>query len=247
MATNARRATHGDVTVAAPWLSELQGNVFLRASFAYGGELRLHFGSPTGYVNAKLSKRSRGEWVLGLRSSPWVLSADGLILSRSTDEPQHALRHFGQVEGSVLAQARLRKSDAALTLRFDSGPSLLVLTEPARRPKSDLDLWELATPTGVFVVAHGDGALTIEDGADSAPSGPTMGRGDVHTVPHGAGWANKREGSTRVSNVAPTKAEAEAKGREMAKGAKVEHHVHKKDGTIGHSNRYDKESRRSKA
>lgn len=55
----------------------------------------------------------------------------------------------------------------------------------------------------------------------------------IHTVPHNDGWANKREGASRVSNTAKTKAEAQAKGRDMAKTEKTEHVIHNKDGSIG--------------
>lgn len=63
----------------------------------------------------------------------------------------------------------------------------------------------------------------------------------VHTVPHGDGWANRREGAKRVSNTAPTKAEAQAKGRDMAKQAKTEHVIHNKDGQVGATNSYGKD------
>ncbi len=65
-----------------------------------------------------------------------------------------------------------------------------------------------------------------------------MGKKPVHTVPYGEGWANRREGSPRVSNTAPTKAESQAKGREMAKQDKTEHIIHNKDGAIGSRNSY---------
>jgi hypothetical protein len=71
-------------------------------------------------------------------------------------------------------------------------------------------------------------------------------KGDVHTVPHGDGWANKVEGNSRVSNTASTKAEAQAKGRDMARKAKVEHLIHKEDGSIGQRNSYGNDPRRSK-
>ena len=64
----------------------------------------------------------------------------------------------------------------------------------------------------------------------------------VHTVPHGDGWANRRAGSQRVSNTAQTKAEAQAKGREMAKQDKTEHIIHNKDGEIGSRNSYGNDS-----
>lgn len=65
-----------------------------------------------------------------------------------------------------------------------------------------------------------------------------MAKGDVHTVPHGDGWANRREGNSRVSNTAPTKAEAQREGRDMARSSGAEHVVHRQDGTIGERNTY---------
>lgn len=65
-----------------------------------------------------------------------------------------------------------------------------------------------------------------------------MSKGDVHTVKHGDGWANRVEGDQRVSNTAPTKAEAQTKGRKMAIERGVEHVIHKEDGQIGARNTY---------
>jgi hypothetical protein len=60
----------------------------------------------------------------------------------------------------------------------------------------------------------------------------------VHTVKHGDGWANRREGADRVSRQFDTKAEAEAAGRQTAMREKTEHFIHKQDGTIGERNSY---------
>lgn len=60
----------------------------------------------------------------------------------------------------------------------------------------------------------------------------------VHTVSHGDGWANRREGASRVSKTFNTKAEAVQQGRNTAKTEKTEHFIHKKDGTIGEKNSY---------
>jgi hypothetical protein len=65
-----------------------------------------------------------------------------------------------------------------------------------------------------------------------------MSKGDVHTVKHGDGWANRAEGNERVSNTAPTKAEAQARGREMAIARGAEHLVHNQDGEIAQRNTY---------
>ena len=60
----------------------------------------------------------------------------------------------------------------------------------------------------------------------------------VHTVRRGDGWANRREGSDRVSKVYPTKKEAQQAGRATAKREGTEHLIHKRDGTIGERNSY---------
>jgi hypothetical protein len=75
-----------------------------------------------------------------------------------------------------------------------------------------------------------------------------MAKGDVHTAPHGDGWANKVEGGDRVSNTAPTKSEAQSAGRDMARDRGVEHLVHRQDGTISERNTYprSRDPRRSK-
>lgn len=63
-----------------------------------------------------------------------------------------------------------------------------------------------------------------------------MGKPPVHTVPHGDGWANRREGAQRVSRTFRTKAEAQAAGRGTAQRDETEHVIHNKDGQIGQRN-----------
>ena len=60
----------------------------------------------------------------------------------------------------------------------------------------------------------------------------------VHTVPMGNKWTNQRAGATRAGKNYDTKAEAQAAGRRTAMRAKVEHIIHKRDGTVGESNSY---------
>lgn len=75
-----------------------------------------------------------------------------------------------------------------------------------------------------------------------------MSKGDIHTSKHGDRWVNKAEGNERASNTAPIKAEAQAKGRDMAIERGVEHVIHREDGTIGERNTYprSRDPRRSK-
>lgn len=60
----------------------------------------------------------------------------------------------------------------------------------------------------------------------------------VHTVPHGDGWANRREGATRVSKTFDTKSEAVKAGRDTAARESTEHLIHNRDGAIGQRNSY---------
>jgi hypothetical protein len=68
-----------------------------------------------------------------------------------------------------------------------------------------------------------------------------MATGDIHTVPHDRGWANSIEGGAAVSSVHPTKVEAERQGREMAIRRKVEHLIHKRDGSIRKRSSYGRD------
>ena len=65
-----------------------------------------------------------------------------------------------------------------------------------------------------------------------------MAKGDIHTQPHGPRWANKVEGNSRVSSIHDTEKQAEREGREMAIRRKVEHLIHKQNGSIKERNSY---------
>jgi hypothetical protein len=73
-----------------------------------------------------------------------------------------------------------------------------------------------------------------------------MAKANVSTIPHGDGWANKREGAKRVAKVFATKDEAQAAGRGTAIRDKVEHLIHNKDGQVAERNSYGNDPRRFK-
>jgi Uncharacterized protein conserved in bacteria (DUF2188) len=78
----------------------------------------------------------------------------------------------------------------------------------------------------------------LEKEQDSMPSKKPA----VVTGPHpGGGWQNKVEGNSRASNVFETKAEAQAKGREMAEQRKTEHKIQNQDGRITERNSYGRD------
>jgi hypothetical protein len=74
----------------------------------------------------------------------------------------------------------------------------------------------------------------------------TVAKANVWTIPHESGWANKREGATRVSRRFKTKAEAQAAGRTTAMREKVEHVVQTRDGAVGERNSYGNDPVRRK-
>lgn len=68
--------------------------------------------------------------------------------------------------------------------------------------------------------------------------GVTVAKGDVHTVPHGDGWANLTEGNQRVTRTYGTQREATSDGRAAAIGRNTEHVIHGSDGQIRARNTY---------
>lgn len=60
----------------------------------------------------------------------------------------------------------------------------------------------------------------------------------VHVVPHGDGWAVKREGNQRASSLHDTQAEAERVGRPAARAEQTEFYLHGRDGQIRQKDSY---------
>ena len=60
----------------------------------------------------------------------------------------------------------------------------------------------------------------------------------VETGPFAGGWANTVQGSSRVSNTFRTKAEAVARGRQMAMTRRTEHIIRNADGRVAQRKSY---------
>jgi hypothetical protein len=65
-----------------------------------------------------------------------------------------------------------------------------------------------------------------------------MTKKDIHVVPHGDGWATRKEGAQRVGHKAATQQQAYQQAREQAKREGVEVVIHRPDGTIRNSNSF---------
>ncbi|MFC9249922.1 DUF2188 domain-containing protein [Amycolatopsis thailandensis] len=63
-------------------------------------------------------------------------------------------------------------------------------------------------------------------------------KGEIETDFEDGQWKNKVKGSSRAASVHDTKAEAAAKGRDMARERKVEYSSRNMDGPIGECNTY---------
>jgi Uncharacterized protein conserved in bacteria (DUF2188) len=68
-------------------------------------------------------------------------------------------------------------------------------------------------------------------------------RGDVETFHEGGAWHNKVEGTGELLGTYPTKAEAQAAGREEARARKVEHIIRNLNGRIAEHNTYGHDPR----
>jgi len=60
----------------------------------------------------------------------------------------------------------------------------------------------------------------------------------IHVVPRSNGWGVLSSGSSRVSKIYQTKAEAYSAGRKSAIGRSTELFVHNRNGRIGYRNSY---------
>ena len=64
---------------------------------------------------------------------------------------------------------------------------------------------------------------------------------NIHVVPHQDGWAVKREGAERASSLHENKSDAVEAGRDLAKNAKGELRIHRRDGVITDSDSYGRD------
>jgi uncharacterized protein YdaT len=64
---------------------------------------------------------------------------------------------------------------------------------------------------------------------------------DRHVVPHDEGWAVKKPGAERASDILPTQSEAVDRAREIARGTGGEVVIHRPDGTIRDKDSYGRD------
>lgn len=65
-----------------------------------------------------------------------------------------------------------------------------------------------------------------------------MAKKNYHVVPHGNGWAVKREGAKRASSTHRTQADAIQQGKQLAQNSQSELVIHRPNGQIRDSDSY---------
>lgn len=163
-ATEQATVRSASLSAAERGIDALAGTELLDARFTYGDELEVRFGKLAPDDHPRVGERASRDWVLRLQSAPWVFVCDEEPIVRSGDEPEHVLAHLGELEGRPLAEALLRRRDAAITLRFEEelgGERFELVVLGRRRRRERTARWELALPEGLLVVAYGDGSVSV--------------------------------------------------------------------------------------
>jgi hypothetical protein len=151
-----------------------------------------------------------------------VRNSAGRVIERTREEIAEHLPAPSDPLGSIAVLAR--RATAVATNRASAG------SEDAEAASDDTDVPTVQRP-----------ALPgTQSGVASATRTPRMptAKANVRTIPYEGGWANEREGATRVTKIFPTKAGAKAAGRVTAQREKVEHVILNRDGTVAERNSY---------
>jgi hypothetical protein len=131
-------------------LQALSGQPFLAARTSYGDELRLDFGRPVPYGTSLLAHYVRGEWVLGIRASPWRLTGTNDHVTDLERPSGAADTIFAALVGERVTDVRVSYPDLDLRISFNGGQ---VFTVPINANDESIAAWELFTPDHVVVRA----------------------------------------------------------------------------------------------
>jgi len=159
-------------------LSQLVCEPFRFVRVSYGDELTLHFGHLGFYQNPpKLKDKPHGDFILGMRASPWVLKTGSGVLLSSGGQGDWSPESNPELGSRDLESKRLIEPESlvstakafpitpanrlGLRIRFADGTSLLVLPdaeEPDDPEDHDLPVladWELLSPSGSLQAGPG--------------------------------------------------------------------------------------------
>lgn len=188
----AREAAPDNLPSLQAYLAQLVGEPFRFARVSYGDELTLHFGDLRPARSPKLKARSYGAYILGVRTSSWILKAGTvpLVLSAGID-PENVPSGFGQpvrneeIETTEFIQPGSRVLFASafvvkpangfgLHLGFSDGSAIHILPAPSDAEGSEdealpeLADWELIAPSGLL--SAGPGSIwAFKPRPDAAP------------------------------------------------------------------------------
>ncbi len=164
-------ATSIDVAELRALLEILVGQPVFDLCFVYPDELTLHLGQEVPYGTDKLSRQSRGSFVLGTSASGWRLNLSDppSLVTRTvpagdvetewlTNQEKRDLERRGEsLRGRTVATLDLRiepesaegSTCIGLRLGFAGGSSFSILPTPdPNEPPDGIPDWELLTPFG---------------------------------------------------------------------------------------------------
>ena len=133
----------------------LVGKKCWKATFAYGGELHLHFGAHVPYSSPRMAGQTKGAWRLGTCGTPWTLETSGRKVSSRQIEKQLECA-IKSIEGCAVRSVKV--TVCILSLKFDNGWTLLVTPSAEDEKFEDIPYWELFMPRHMMVT-FGSGAV----------------------------------------------------------------------------------------
>ncbi len=116
-------------------------------TFAYGGELHLHFGKR---IPSRIRGQNRGSWILATCGTSWVINTPhGEIVSKNHTEDKLA-DQIKVLERRTVSNMGFDPFTGHLWLSFDDGYAFH-LTPSAEDDKCDVPYWEIFTPDNMLI------------------------------------------------------------------------------------------------
>jgi hypothetical protein len=179
-----RQQSTEDISVLQGYLAQLIGEPFRLARVSYGDELTLHFGDLRPGHSPKIKNLFYGDYILGVRASPWLIKSKPVGLQVFAGLPrippeavQHVSNeeleqgHFIKPESRVVATDVFEANpvDRSIGLQVNTSDGSVFYIIPSTKKSDDVrdedlpedenlpDLadWELISPRGLLSVGPG--------------------------------------------------------------------------------------------
>jgi hypothetical protein len=123
---------------------QIVGRKCWKATFAYGGELCLHFGRQLSYESPLMKGKKRGEWQLRTRGTAWQVLTPNQGFSSKDGNESALLKKLKCLVGRKVKDISVSNANV-LTIELE-GNRLFRVTPTRHDARSKLPFWELAMP-----------------------------------------------------------------------------------------------------